>query len=143
MMRRMICGTAFGVVLAAVLPVLIAATDGAWLRRVPAPQRVVQNPYAGDAAAVDAGAALYQRNCVSCHANDARGKRNRPSLRSMRVHDATDGELAWLLKNGNLARGMPEWSRLPEQQRWQIVRYLHSLPMEDTVREPQENISRR
>jgi len=27
-------------------------------------------------------------------------------------------------------RGMPVWSKLPEQQRWQIVAFLHSLKPE-------------
>ncbi len=53
--------------------------------------------------------------------------KNRPGLHSPRVQAARDGELFWLLTNGKLRRDMPSWSRLPDQQRWQIVRYLHSL----------------
>ena len=33
----------------------------------------------------------------------------------------------WLLTNGSMKNGMPSWSRLPEQQRWQIVSFLKSL----------------
>lgn len=61
----------------------------------------------------------------------ARGRGSRPSLHSDRVHKATDGELKGLLTNGNLARGMPSWSRLPEAQRWQIVRYLRTLSVDE------------
>ena len=43
------------------------------------------------------------------------------------VQNATPGELEWFLRNGNLWRGMPSWSGLPEQRRWQIVAYLKSL----------------
>jgi len=43
------------------------------------------------------------------------------------VRKATPGELAWLLRNGNLARGMPPWAGIPEQRRWQIVAYLKTL----------------
>jgi hypothetical protein len=43
------------------------------------------------------------------------------------VQKATDGELRWLLRNGSLKRGMPSCDGLPEVQRWQLVRYLHSL----------------
>jgi mono/diheme cytochrome c family protein len=107
---------------------LIAEADGSWLEKVPNRDRVRSNPYAENNDAVAAGAILFRRNCASCHGETARGLGSRPSLRSMRVQAATDGELHWLLTNGNLRRGMPSWSRLPDAQRWQIVRYLHSLP---------------
>ena len=55
------------------------------------------------------------------------GKGSRPSLRSERIQNATDGELAWILKNGNPYKGMPIWAGLPEQERWQIMAYLRSL----------------
>ena len=57
----------------------------------------------------------------------ARGMRNAVNLRSPQVQNATAGELVWFLSNGNLFHGMPSWSGLPEQRRWQIVTYLKSL----------------
>jgi mono/diheme cytochrome c family protein len=108
----------------------MAATDGAWLRHVPEAARAQVNPYAGDPDAALAGAAIFKRSCASCHGDDATGRGDHPSLRTKRVHDATDGELAWLLKNGNMKNGMPSWSRLPEAQRWQLVRYLRTLPLD-------------
>ncbi len=107
-----------------------ASSDGGWLRSVPNSARLRANPLSGDSEAPQAGARLYRRSCSSCHAADASGRGSKPSLRSLRVHNATDGELEWLLRNGNLAQGMPSWSRLPEAQRWQIVTYLHTLPTE-------------
>jgi hypothetical protein len=41
--------------------------------------------------------------------------------------DATPGELVWFLRNGNLRGGMPSWSGLPIERRWQLVTYLKSL----------------
>jgi mono/diheme cytochrome c family protein len=41
--------------------------------------------------------------------------------------EATEGDLHWLLVNGNPRRGMPSWSRLPDPQLWQLVTYLKSL----------------
>lgn len=108
---------------------LLAASDGSWLRRVPQHERMRQNHYAGSDNAVLAGGILFKRNCASCHGASAQGNGSRPSLQSSRVHQATDGELHWLLTNGNLGRGMPSWSRLPDAQRWQLVRYLHSIPL--------------
>jgi mono/diheme cytochrome c family protein len=98
-----------------------------WLRSVPQSDRNRVNPYAGKPAAVAAGAILFHNNCAQCHGNDADGKFTRPGVRSKAVRNATDGELAWLLKNGDVYRGMPRWSGLPEQERWQIIAYMRSL----------------
>jgi mono/diheme cytochrome c family protein len=76
---------------------------------------------------VAAGHKLFLDHCAQCHGENAEGKRKRPSLRSEVVRGARDGELEWFLANGNPAKGMPTWSKLPEQQRWQIVAYLKSL----------------
>jgi len=104
-----------------------AVGDGLWMIKVPDKARAKQNPFAGEATAVAAGAKLYRQNCASCHGSDASGMDNRPSLHSERVRAASPGELEWLLKNGSMRNGMPSWSRLPEQQRWQIVAFLKSL----------------
>lgn len=111
---------------------LFGAAQGAWLKSVPTQERVRINPYSGDENAVAAGAILYKRNCAACHGDEMQGIGKRPSLRTARVHDATDGELHWLLTNGVLAHGMPSWSRLPDDQRWQLTRFLHSLPVDAT-----------
>lgn len=104
-----------------------AAGDGLWMIRVPDKQRNRENPFAGRPDAIAAGAKLFRQNCSTCHGGEATGMKNRPSLHSERVRAATPGELEWLLKNGSMKNGMPSWSRLPEQQRWQIVAFLKSL----------------
>lgn len=104
-----------------------AAADGSWLKKVPVSDRGRANPYAGKPDAVAAGANLFSENCAKCHGENAEGKGKRPSLKSDRIKHATDGELAWLLKNGNSFKGMPIWGALPEQERWQIVAYIRSL----------------
>jgi len=106
-----------------------AATRKEWLTNVPQKERIRANPLANNGDAVAAGAILYRRRCASCHGNDALGLGRHPALRTDRVQHATDGELHWLLTNGELAGGMPAWSRLPDVQRWQLARYLHSLPV--------------
>ena len=104
-----------------------AAGDGAWLAKVPPAQRRRANPLAEDPRAVTAGEKLFQENCSKCHGKNAEGKGRKPALRSERVQEASPGELEWLLTNGSLRNGMPSWSRLPEQQRWQLVAFLKSL----------------
>jgi mono/diheme cytochrome c family protein len=104
-----------------------SAGDGLWVTRVPDKARTRQNPFDSESNAVAAGAKLFRQNCSSCHGSEATGMDKRPNLHSERVRTATPGELEWLLKNGSMKNGMPSWSRLPEQQRWQIVSYLKSL----------------
>jgi mono/diheme cytochrome c family protein len=101
--------------------------DGAWKSKVPDKDRMRENPYDSQSNAVAAGAKLFRQNCSSCHGSEATGTASKPSLHTDRVRTATPGELEWLLKNGSMKNGMPSWSRLPEQQRWQIVSYLKSL----------------
>ncbi len=115
------------VALLAASTMCFAKADGAWMKRVPQNDRARTNPYAGDANAIAAGKNLFRNNCAKCHGENAEGKGTRPSLTSARLRIATDGEIAWLVKNGNLYKGMPSWGGLPEQERWQIVAYLRSL----------------
>ena len=100
-----------------------ATADGGWLKKVPQADRDRVNPYVGKTDAVAAGQNLYRNNCAKCHGADAGGKGSRPSLKSERLAAATDGEIAWIIKNGQMYKGMPSWGGLPEQQRWQIVTY--------------------
>jgi mono/diheme cytochrome c family protein len=123
-----------GLVVALLISSFAVASGGKrdWLAEVPEKERGHKNPLAESEEAAAAGAILFRRSCASCHGEDARGTGKRPSLRTERVRRATDGELHWLLTNGQLGEGMPSWSRLPEVQRWQLIRYLHSLNGEGT-----------
>jgi mono/diheme cytochrome c family protein len=99
-----------------------------WLQKVPAHERGRVDPIYGSADAAAIGQLLFEDHCAECHGADAMGKGRRPSLRSERVQEqATPGELHWLLRNGFLSRGMPSWSKLPDQQLWQIISYVKSL----------------
>lgn len=106
----------------------LLAADGSWLHRVPAIERHRVDPYNNQPQAIAAGKFLFAEHCAQCHGSDAHGRHSHPDLRSERVAQATDGELAWLLRNGSLAKGMPSWSTLPEPERWQIIAFLRSLP---------------
>lgn len=104
-----------------------AAANGSWLKKVPQADRARVNPYAGQAEAAAAGENLFRNNCAKCHGANAEGKGSRPSLKSDRLRAASDGEIAWIIRNGQTYKGMPGWGALPEQMRWQIVAYLRSL----------------
>ncbi len=104
-----------------------ALADGSWLKKVPAADHARVNPLAGNADAIAAGANLFANNCAKCHGEHAVGKGSRPTLKSDRIAGTTDGDIAWLLKNGNPYRGMPGWGALPEKERWQLIAYVRSL----------------
>ena len=124
MMRRV--GKILAIVLSAALSVA-AASSSRW-ERVPAKDHGRANPLAGRAEAVAAGALVYREHCLQCHKADAQGDGyKRPSLRSERLRTASDGDVEWFLRQGDLGRGMPSWSSLPEAQRWQVVAYLRSI----------------
>ncbi|MFZ0707719.1 MAG: c-type cytochrome [Candidatus Korobacteraceae bacterium] len=103
------------------------ATDNSWMNRVSENDRNKVNPYSGQPQAIAAGGRMFADHCAQCHGPDALGHGKRPSLRTSEVQSASDGEIFWILRNGYLRRGMPSWSSLPEQTRWQIISYVKSL----------------
>ena len=110
------------------LLVLAAVGDGAWLNHVPRKDHERANPFAGQTQRIEGGKKLFADHCAQCHGSEGLGDSKHPSLRSGRIqHEATDGDLFWLLKNGNVVRGMPSWSSIPEPSRWQIVAFVKSL----------------
>jgi len=111
---------------AAALPSHAQSKDH-WKHDVSATDRARTNPLAGQPAAAEAGAKLYSEHCSRCHGDDANGRGKKPTLRGTDVTSAIDGELFWILKNGELIHSMPAWSQLPEVQRWQLITYLRSL----------------
>jgi mono/diheme cytochrome c family protein len=104
---------------------------GVWLEIAQAPTKMRnwKNPYEGQPDAIAAGGKLFRRHCAECHGEDGQG-RHAPNLHSAGVQNATPGELAWLLRNGNLAHRMPPWAGIPEERRWQLVSYIKSLGTE-------------
>jgi mono/diheme cytochrome c family protein len=98
------------------------------IARAPAKARDQKNPYEGQPDAIAAGQKLFRQHCAECHGDDARGRGRAVDLHLPTVQNASPGELAWFLRSGNLRHGMPSWSGLPEQRRWQIVAYLKTLP---------------
>jgi mono/diheme cytochrome c family protein len=100
---------------------------GQKLAGAPAAARSRENPYANSEAARAAGKKLFERHCAECHGENGGGIQRAPSLQAV-SGAATPGMLHWFIKNGDLRAGMPSWSKLPDQQLWQIVTYLRTLP---------------
>jgi mono/diheme cytochrome c family protein len=123
-MRRL--SGVWGLLLLGAALVATAEVNQDWLKKVPPAERARTNPYAGQADAIAAGGRLFADRCARCHGADLNGVHGKPSLKTAVVGNATEGELFWLLRNGDLRHGMPSWSGLPEPERWEIVAFLKS-----------------
>jgi mono/diheme cytochrome c family protein len=92
-----------------------------------------QNPVGSSPEAVAGGKKIYLRSCAECHNEDGSGLDNAANLTLPVVQKESDGELFWKISNGNVRRGMPAFSRIPEPQRWQIVSFLKTLKTTESL----------
>jgi mono/diheme cytochrome c family protein len=106
------------------------------LGKAPEKARSKRNPMENDRDAVAAGRNLFEQHCAECHGATAEGGKKGPSLRAEEVQNAEPGAIFWILTNGVVRKGMPVWSKLPEPQRWQLVRFLKSLGIAAKLAEP-------
>jgi mono/diheme cytochrome c family protein len=116
------------ILVTAALCFAVAVGDGAWMTNVPARDHEKTNPFKDQQDAISAGRRVYVEHCSHCHGENAEGTKKRPALMTDRIeHQATEGDLHWLLVNGSMKRGMPTWSKLGDPQIWQVISYLKSL----------------
>lgn len=116
-----------GMVLAAVGENLAYQQDATW--HPPAAAIARENPLASRPELAAGGRKLFQKNCAECHGSNGSGMETKHSadLQLPVVQQQTDGTLFWKITNGNARKGMPSFSKLPEQQRWQLVLYIRTL----------------
>lgn len=93
----------------------------------PSSAKAMKNPYAGQQAAIDAGKTVYARNCLACHGRTLQGTGNVPSLVDGALKGVTQGEVFWFITKGDKDNGMPSWSSLPDDKRWQVVSYVEAM----------------
>ncbi len=123
--RKLAAAMFAGILFAAVA---LRGASGEWMEKVPATDHALKSPVRSKAVATEEGRGVFQSHCVLCHGAAARGTHLAPALISHRVQkDATEGDLHWLLVNGNKAHGMPAWAKLGDHQLWELVAYLKSL----------------
>jgi mono/diheme cytochrome c family protein len=109
------------------LPGLRLHAQDPHFHNAPASAAQQKNPLTGQHAAVQAGARLYAGNCAACHGPSGQGMGTFPALAKGPTQTASDGEVFWFITAGAADKGMPAWSSLTAQQRWQLVTYLKSL----------------
>ncbi len=112
----------------AILSITVSVAQQSTFRNAPASAAADKNPYAGSAPATAAGKQLYARNCAQCHGGSRQGMGPAPALDTPAVRNAKPGEVYWFITTGKVSSGMPSWSQLSKQERWQIVTFLDSRP---------------
>jgi len=126
---------------AALLALAASPAPGQGFHGAPASAAATRNPFDHKPQAVAAGAELYTSNCGACHGRNGRGTGNIPPLARGPAQSATDGELFWFITRGDEDNGMPSWKQLPENDRWQIISYVKSLPTRRPSAPPKESSS--
>ncbi len=108
----------------------------------PADFKDKKNALAGNADAIKAGEGLFKAQCVSCHGAEAdgnsdAGKALNPPAGNLRVADLqamSDGYWFWRVSKGGVGANISGSAMqafettLSEEQRWQVIAYLRSLP---------------
>lgn len=111
---------------------------------VPSAYATLTNPFAGDQDAITAGADLFATTCASCHGETGLGDGPAaigldPQPASLAdaemMADMSDGYIFWRIAEGGTMEpfnsAMPPWeSALSEEQIWQLVSFLRTLPGE-------------
>lgn len=127
-MNYRLCTVAAATGLLAFAVVLAAAEE--W--KAPARAAARKNPVPADAASIGRGKAVYASQCASCHGNS--GKGDGPAAKSLekspgdltKLRGQSNGELFWKITEGK--KPMASYATtLSEQQRWDVVNYLHAL----------------
>jgi mono/diheme cytochrome c family protein len=97
------------------------------------------NPLETDADAVEAGKAVYEANCVSCHGESGRGDGPAGASLSPKPGDLTEvaandsvDRIYWRVSEGGMMEpfnsSMPAWKGvLSEDERWQVVSFVKTL----------------
>jgi glucose/arabinose dehydrogenase/mono/diheme cytochrome c family protein len=112
----------FALLLVAFCPFLRAQTSS--FHDAPASSKGTKNPLAGDRRAAEIGGQVYATNCSACHGPQGQGTGNIPALKTGPAQAATDGEIFWFITKGDASNGMPSWTGLSEERRWQVVSYV-------------------
>ena len=98
------------------------------------------NPFGSDAAAVQAGKTLYQKNCLTCHGEQGMGDgpvaaslNPKPQPLAANQERLDDDYMLWRIREGGLRApfnsAMPSWKAiLSEDEIWQVISYLRTLP---------------
>jgi mono/diheme cytochrome c family protein len=113
---------------------LILAAGVAAAQDLPSTGSQVRNPFAGDAAAAEAGHQLFNETCAHCHGPNAVTGLTERNLRhlQLRYGDHMAETFHTTVLQGRLEKGMPTWEgTLDEDTIWKIYTYLQTVQAAD------------
>jgi cytochrome c oxidase cbb3-type subunit 3 len=84
-------------------------------------------PSPATAEQIQAGRSLFASQCGFCHGRDAGGGESGPDLTASALveQDVHGDKIGPLVRNGRLAKGMPAFSNIDEQQLTVLVAFIH------------------
>lgn len=85
------------------------------------------NPFAGEADAIAAGAAIYQTTCAACHGADGAGTAGGPPLNRPLARAQDDAALFAIIHDGIADTKMPAFPALSEENIWRLAAHVRSL----------------
>jgi mono/diheme cytochrome c family protein len=104
------------------------------------------NPIPATPESVADGKQLFVSYCMVCHGLDGQNtgvpfattvSPPVPSLASPEVQSYTDGQLHWIIKNGEFPSGMPpSTGDFSDDDMWAMVNYIRHLPPAGSLGEP-------
>lgn len=88
-----------------------------------------QNPFTGDAVAIEAGRSLWRKaGCYSCHGGVAEGGVGPSLIDDEWVYVPTDKTLFKTISEGRRGTVMASWSKdLNPEQIWKVIAYIRAL----------------
>jgi len=107
------------------LALLLLAAPAVWAQSAP---DSAKNPFAGNAAAAEAGRHVFNSTCTPCHGGAGVGTERAPGLDSGRFkHGSDDFEIFQTIQKGVPGTQMPSFASFSAEQLWQLVTYVQSL----------------
>jgi mono/diheme cytochrome c family protein len=105
--------------------------------KIPPEALKVVNPVKPTAASLAVAKKKYGYDCAMCHGVDGDGKGDLAIDMKLKMLDyrdpaalksVTDGEMFYVIKNGNGAEMPSEADRLKDEDIWNLVNYIRSIP---------------
>jgi mono/diheme cytochrome c family protein len=105
--------------------------------KIPPEALKVVNPVKPTAASIAIGKKKYGYDCAMCHGTDGDGKGDLAIDMKLKMLDyrdpaalksVTDGEIFYVIKNGNSNEMPSEADRLKDEDIWNLVNYIRSIP---------------
>lgn len=101
--------------------------SGLWTSVLPAEDKPITNPKAGNPEAIKEGSSLFRGNCSPCHGLNATGGGRGPDLTAGRwAHGSSDAEIFRTISQGVPGTEMPANS-FEDSETWAIIAYLRSV----------------